>query len=187
MEDFTTHLPYYSILLVILLGAFLIGYFFGRRTKETIPVKTEQVKIPILSRLVPDTSKLNDTKSQVKKVEHIEIDDLSMPGPIRAFKTRERSGSLSRDAKMTIIEEKVDFSTMGRAETHEKDDFQKIVGIGPYVEEQLNDIRIYKFSQLAKMTDQDINGITQLIEFFPGRIHRDDWRSQAAALEAAKV
>jgi predicted flap endonuclease-1-like 5' DNA nuclease len=186
MENFTTHLPYYAVLLVMLLGAFLIGYFFGGKTKETIVVKTEQVKVPLSSGLGLNMNKSKDNANPIKKVEHIEIDDLSKPGPIRAMKTRERSGSLSSDAKISILEDKIDFSTMGRAEPHEKDDFQKIVGIGPYVEEQLNGIRIYKFSQLANMTDQDINGITQLIEFFPGRIHRDDWRGQAAALQTYK-
>jgi predicted flap endonuclease-1-like 5' DNA nuclease len=186
MEDFTTHLPYYAVLLVMFLGAFLIGYFFGGKSKDTIVIKTEEVEVPLSKGLEADAPKSQDKKNPVKKVEHIEIDDLSKPGPVRAMKTRERSGSLSSDAKISIIEEKIDFSTMGRAEPHEKDDFQKIVGIGPFVEEQLNDIRIYKYSQLAKMTDQDINGITQLIEFFPGRIHRDDWRGQAAALQTDK-
>ncbi|BAO56256.1 hypothetical protein [Nonlabens marinus] len=180
MEDFNLHLPYYAIIAAMLLGAFLIGYFFGGRSQKTIVVKTEQVKVPLSPNAQTEDQKSEPKASKAQ--ERIDIDELSRPGPVRAMKTRERSGSLSSDAKTTIIEEKLDFSTLGRGDRHNKDDFQKIVGIGPFVEEKLNEIGIYNYSQLSNMTDQDMLGITQLIDFFPGRIHRDDWKGQAAAL-----
>ncbi|WP_194852639.1 hypothetical protein [Nonlabens antarcticus] len=186
MEDFITHLPYYAILLVMLLGAFVIGYIFGARSKKVIVVKTEKVRVPLTpndkTHLKPDSKKNSENGGH----NPIDLDDLSKPGSIRAMKTRERSGTLSSDVKTSIVEDKIDFSTIGRAEPHEKDDLQRIVGIGPYVEDQLNDIGIYKYSQLANMSDPDIIGITSLIDFFPGRIHRDDWKGQAALFKTEK-
>ncbi len=188
MEDFQLHLPYYIVLIMMLFGSFLVGYFFGGKSKERIVVKTEQVKVPLASSSNIGKSAKDDFSATdgTKAAGRLEIDELSRPGPVRAMKTRERSGSLSDDAKVSMIEDKIDFVTLGRAEPHEKDDFQKIVGVGPFVEEKLNEIGIYTYSQLANMTDHDINGITQLIDFFPGRIHRDDWKGQAGALKASK-
>lgn len=180
MEDLSTHLPYYTILFAILFGAYLIGYIFGTRSQKSIVVKTEKVKVPLSPNASSETSSKEAAKKSDEKTSRLEIDELSRPGPIRAMKTRERSGSLSDDARTSIIEEKLDFSRMGRGNAGSKDDFQKIVGIGPFVEEKLNNIGIYNFTQLANMSPSDMVGITQLIEFFPGRIQRDDWKGQAA-------
>jgi len=185
MDELTTHLSFYAVLVMMLLGAFLIGYFFGSRSKKVLVVKTEQVPVP-LSPATQTPTESSEVRTTRNPSGRIEIDELSSPGPIRALKTRERSGSLSSDAKSLIVEDKLDFSTMGRGDVNKKDDLQKIVGIGPFVEEKLNEIGIYNYSQLANMTEEDTNGVTQLIEFFPGRIQRDDWVGQAAVLGAEK-
>jgi predicted flap endonuclease-1-like 5' DNA nuclease len=62
------------------------------------------------------------------------------------------------------------------------DDPTKIEGIGPYIEERLNNIGIYNYDQISKLEVSDIRIITELIEFFPGRIERDNWVKQANAL-----
>ena len=115
-------------------------------------------------------------------MQRIEIDDISEPGKIRAMKTRERAGRLSDEVKTVMASKIIDFSNIGTGDKAQSDDFQKIVGIGSFVEEKLNTIGIYNYSQLAQMTDADINAITKVIEFFPGRIHRDDWKGQAKDL-----
>ncbi|PRP66527.1 hypothetical protein [Nonlabens agnitus] len=180
MEDILTNWTFYAILVVMLFGAFIIGYFFGNSSNKTVVVKTEKVVVPLASSTPkPAEQDANEDKQDKKR---IEIDELSRPGPIRALKTRERSGSLSNDAKMSLAEEKLDFESIGRGDRHNKDDFQKIIGIGPFIEEKLNSIGIYNFSQLANMSDKDMEAITALIDFFPGRIHRDDWKGQAKKL-----
>ncbi len=77
----------------------------------------------------------------------------------------------------------LDFSGLGMAEASDRDDLTKIKGIGPYIEGRLNDIGIYTFEQISKITDSDIDHITELIEFFPGRIKRDNWKGQAQSLQ----
>jgi len=56
---------------------------------------------------------------------------------------------------------------------------KKIGGVGPFIEEKLNRIGIYTFEQIASMTTEQAGKINEAIEFFPGRIQRDDWVSQA--------
>jgi predicted flap endonuclease-1-like 5' DNA nuclease len=76
----------------------------------------------------------------------------------------------------------LDFTAMGKAEATERDDLKQINGIGPYIEGKLNAIGVYKYEQISKFTDEDITNVTELIEFFPGRIKRDNWKGQAQDL-----
>lgn len=70
------------------------------------------------------------------------------------------------------------------ATPEQKDPLQKIEGIGPFIEEQLNHIGIYTFKQISQFDDEIINLVTLAIRFFPGRIKRDNWRGQARELVA---
>jgi len=168
----------------MLLGAFLIGYFFGSNANQVVekkftPVNEKATELLDIQKESRDKEEITERK---KAATHIDLEELSRPGPVRALKTRERSGSLSDDAKLSIAEEKLDFETLGRGSRFNKDDFQKIVGIGPFIEEKLNSIGIYNYSQLSKMKESDMDAISSMIDFFPGRIQRDDWKGQAEDL-----
>ncbi len=63
-----------------------------------------------------------------------------------------------------------------------KDNLQLINGIGPFIEEKLNQIGIYAFEQIEQFDDEIIERVTEAIQFFPGRIKRDDWVGQASEL-----
>ncbi len=67
----------------------------------------------------------------------------------------------------------------------EKDDLKKINGIGPFIEEKLNDLGIYTFQQVSQL-DGLLPVLTSAIEFFPGRIERDEWIGQADRLAFMK-
>ncbi|MFK7774225.1 MAG: hypothetical protein AB8F94_18900 [Saprospiraceae bacterium] len=68
-----------------------------------------------------------------------------------------------------------------RANISEKDDLKKIEGIGPFIEMKLNDIGIYTFEQVSMLNEEAVSLITDAIQFFPGRIEKDDWMGQAAS------
>jgi predicted flap endonuclease-1-like 5' DNA nuclease len=67
-----------------------------------------------------------------------------------------------------------------------KDDLKLIHGIGPSIEKKLNALGIYSFRQISEFTPRAIDEITQTIKFFPGRIERDKWVSQARNFEEEK-
>ena len=75
--------------------------------------------------------------------------------------------------------EGIDFGILGVASASEADDLQKIKGIGPFIAEKLNALGIFKFSQLANMTSEIEEEVNIAIEFFPGRVKRDEWVKQA--------
>ena len=78
--------------------------------------------------------------------------------------------------------EGIDFGVLGIASSSDKDDLQEIKGIGPFIEEKLNALGIFKFSQIAKMTSEIEEEVNVAIEFFPGRVKRDEWVKQAGEL-----
>ena len=65
------------------------------------------------------------------------------------------------------------------------DELQQIRGIGDGFERGLNKLGIYQFSQLAGLSASEIVWIEAHLPTFHGRIDRDDWPGQAAALMAA--
>ncbi len=80
----------------------------------------------------------------------------------------------------------LDFSRIGLATADEKDDLKIIKGIGPFIEKKLNSIGIYTFRQIANFTLELEDKVNDIIEFFPGRIRRDEWVRQAEALAKEK-
>ena len=63
----------------------------------------------------------------------------------------------------------------------EPDDLKKILGIGPVLEEKLNEMGIYHYSQIAEFSETDVTNINTHLNF-PGRIERDEWIPQAKEL-----
>ena len=61
------------------------------------------------------------------------------------------------------------------------DDLKKILGIGPVIEEQLNGMGIYHYSQIADFSQSDVDNVNEALAF-PGRIERDEWIEQARGL-----
>ena len=94
-------------------------------------------------------------------------------------KALKQAEELERIAKKA---EKIDFATLGVASASEKDDLKSIKGIGPFIEEKLNALGIFTFEQVSKMTTKIEEEVNEAIEFFPGRVRRDEWARQAGEL-----
>ncbi len=103
---------------------------------------------------------LSDQKSKTKKAES-EVDVL------KRIK-----------AKASLI----DFNRIGKGDAKKKDNLQEISGIGPFIEKKLNALGIYQYKQIANFDADDIEKVNDAIEFFPGRVKRDDWVGQAKIL-----
>ncbi|MEO0549576.1 MAG: NADH-quinone oxidoreductase subunit NuoE [Pseudomonadota bacterium] len=67
----------------------------------------------------------------------------------------------------------------------EEDDLKRIKGVGPVNEAALNELGIYKFSQIAAWTPANVDWVEDFMSF-PGRIEREDWIAQAKVLAAGE-
>ena len=90
-----------------------------------------------------------------------------------------------RDESLALIAQRkkfLDYQSFGTATEEEKDDLKMISGIGPFIEERLHALDIFTFRQISKFSDRDIDRINDAIDYFSGRIERDEWVAQAAEL-----
>jgi predicted flap endonuclease-1-like 5' DNA nuclease len=80
----------------------------------------------------------------------------------------------------------LNYKSFGTAKASEMDNLKMISGIGPFIEERLHALDIYTFNQISKFSAHDIDTINDAIEYFAGRIERDEWVPQAKELIHSK-
>lgn len=68
----------------------------------------------------------------------------------------------------------------------ERDDLKLIFGIGPFIERKLAEIDITTYKQIADLSEEDIIRVGEYLNYFPGRIERDNWLSSAKELHMDK-
>ncbi len=121
-----------------------------------------------------------------KKLEEASAKAVEVAKPAEPVKAAEPAKPMDKNQEtlMRIKEKasKIDFGRIGTAEQSDRDDLKLIKGIGPFIEEKLNALGIYKFKQIANFTGEDDDLVNDAIEFFPGRVKRDEWSKQAKDL-----
>ena len=80
------------------------------------------------------------------------------------------------------IENKALLDSVGYAEHGEKSELGQLRGVGPFIEKKLNNLGIYTIKQVSRLNKKDIERVTKLLKYFPGRIERDKWVLQAKEL-----
>lgn len=67
------------------------------------------------------------------------------------------------------------------------DDLKRISGVGPKLEAALHEIGVYRYSQIASWSPQEVAWMDENLVKFKGRVSRDDWVSQATLLAAGET
>lgn len=179
-------------ILVMLFGAALIGYFtafyYYRKKYQSVSDDANDLQQK-LNELEKENNKQNSENHNLKKkylaMEGLyhqslkQIDDLSARQKSVSHQLSEKDDVLLRIAERKKL---LNFESFGKATANEKDDLQKISGIGPFIESKLHALDIYTFEQISRFSTEDIKTINDAIEFFPGRIERDEWVAQAKEL-----
>jgi predicted flap endonuclease-1-like 5' DNA nuclease len=68
-----------------------------------------------------------------------------------------------------------------------RDNLKRIKGIGPAIEKTLNEMGIWRFSQIASMSEYEMDRVAQRLPGFRSRIYREDWMGQAREFEERKA
>ena len=71
---------------------------------------------------------------------------------------------------------------LGTVDPSKKDDLKLVSGVGPKLEGVLNEIGIFTFEQVSKMTKSEYDLLDSITGSFPGRAERDNWAEQAKTL-----
>lgn len=194
-NEFINQLPDYLGVFLLMFSAFLIGYFSAwalQRSKYTKMLKKVKRQAN-LTKLNTPSSSISDidtifTEIKPKIVEVVkqtQQESIDKRKEEIATKTAEEIVEKARTSYITYSKNKpeLNFENFGYGSKEDKDDLTQINGIGPYIEQRLNEIGIYNFDQISRFHEEDIRILTELIDFFPGRIERDNWVAQAASLK----
>ncbi len=181
--EYINQLPNLIGIFILMLSSFIIGYFSGwwlqkGKSRAFINKLKGQVNAAKHQQKVNDIETIF-TEIEPKIVEVVKKTQKEIVKPEEVLeKTRSNFVTYTKDKP------KLDYDTIGVAHSFERDDLTKIEGIGPYIEEKLNEIDIYTYEQISKLTTSDIRALTEIIDFFPGRIERDNWVGQAKSFIA---
>ena len=63
-----------------------------------------------------------------------------------------------------------------------RDKLQRIKGVGPAIEKTLNEVGIFRFEQIAEISEYEIDRVAKRLKGFRSRIYREDWVGQAREL-----
>ncbi len=102
--------------------------------------------------------------AQARELVNAEENRINLLEQIRAKKTR------------------IYFDRIGTAHKDNADELTLISGIGGWINQKLNALDIYTFKQISNFSDEDVHIVAEAIEYFPGRIERDEWILQAHEL-----
>lgn len=91
------------------------------------------------------------------------------------------------DAEELLAPEELQDLIEDDAEGHDVDDLKLIKGVGPAIEKTLNEMGICLFSQIAAMSEYEIDRVANKLKGFRSRIYREDWIGQARDLHDQKV
>ncbi|HNP37525.1 MAG TPA: hypothetical protein PKK10_16885 [Woeseiaceae bacterium] len=68
------------------------------------------------------------------------------------------------------------------ADYRARDNLKEIKGVGPAIEKTLHELGIFRFGQIAEMSEYDIDRVARHLKGFRSRIYREDWIGQARHL-----
>ena len=188
-----------SLLLVAAIIGYITAWLYYKSIYEKKINDIESEKSILnnqITSLLSDKSKLETSLGEKnKEIEHLvlevsalkalhaeavhETDDMTLKNKRNEQLLYEKDEALVNIAQRKHL---LDYKSFGTATADEKDDLKMISGIGPFIEERLHALDIFTFEQISKFTSRDIDTISDAIEYFSGRIERDEWVAQATEL-----
>jgi predicted flap endonuclease-1-like 5' DNA nuclease len=168
---------------VMTLVAFLIGYIGSHLYSKIVLKKKLATQSDTIKNLKETIDNLQDELD--RKADGVFRKD-RMDEEFDHLKVRNRAFSQEVISEKLVEKDYTDlinFERIGKATVSDKNELQQIIGIGPYTEAKLNELGIYTFDQISRLTKEDIEIITKLIKFFPDRIKNDRWVAKAIRLK----
>lgn len=178
-----TLLEQFIPLLIVMLGTFIVGYvtayfLISKQYKTKISKLKNEVNAALTTAQAKDIETIfTEIKPKildiVKENQKQHTNPLTTPIPQK-----------TKTTYVTYVKHKpsLNFDSIGKGNSNAPDDLTKIDGIGPYLEERLNEIGIYNFHQISNLKISDVRLISDLIELFPTRIESEKWIEQATSL-----
>ena len=132
---------------------------------QSKPAKAEEAPKVVPSKDLPGQSELADKKGEWK------------------YEAKADAAAEATDASDATDEKEPE--TLSAAREGGADDLKLLKGVGPKLEQTLNELGFFHFDQVAAWTDAEIAWVDSRLKF-KGRIERDGWVEQAKQLAAGE-
>lgn len=162
---------------------------FSQHKANEISLERDRLQQQLLELESSVSSKQQNSLTSQAQLEQLETEAGTLRYRIRQLefqnKEHEESYAKLKNELETLQSERkekpafTDHPFVRPVEPDEKDDLTAIKGIGPFIEKRLNMLGIYTFKQLSELTPELVDRVGNAIEFFPGRIERENWIGQA--------
>ena len=167
------------------IGIFIgtIGFFFVLFLlyARTFPVIAQAEVKSILKSSGERYKKLREAGQPLYQIKKLSQSTETAVAPKEVKRTIEKTEPVAPEANALLDS----IGTFDPA-TQKPDDLKKVKGIGPKMEKTLNQIGIYSFAQVGRMTNKEYDLLDSITGAFPGRAQRDDWAGQAKTLNNKK-
>ena len=155
------------------------GVVAGRAAAEPTPAAPERPK--------PAAKQAEDAKKEAapKKKAPVKKSDAATPAQPEAAAAKVTEPKTAPKAEATeTVEEKAP-ETLTAAREGGADDLKLLKGVGPKLEQTLNELGFFHFDQIAKWTEAEVAWVDARLKF-KGRIERDGWIDQAKQLASGE-
>ncbi|MCK5502655.1 MAG: NADH-quinone oxidoreductase subunit E, partial [Tritonibacter mobilis] len=155
------------------------GVVAGRAAAEPTPAAPERPK--------PAAKQAEDAKKEAapKKKAPVKKSDAATPAQTEAAAAKVTEPKAEPKAEATeTVEEKAP-ETLTAAREGGADDLKLLKGVGPKLEQTLNELGFFHFDQIAKWTEAEVAWVDARLKF-KGRIERDGWIDQAKQLASGE-
>ncbi len=155
------------------------GVVAGRAAAEPTPAAPERPK--------PAAKQAEDAKKETapKKKAPVKKSDAATPAQPEAAAAKVTEPKAEPKAEATeTVEEKAP-ETLTAAREGGADDLKLLKGVGPKLEQTLNELGFFHFDQIAEWTGAEVAWVDARLKF-KGRIERDGWIEQARQLAAGE-
>ncbi|GAB3899231.1 hypothetical protein GCM10028803_19980 [Larkinella knui] len=176
-------------ILILLAIAALVGYFLARLITNSrisglrVALAEQENALAECHRKRKATAAVAAAPPATKKTEYTNAKTVASTNTIVSTAETDEENVFRKIASRAS---ELNFNRIGYATLSNADDLKEIVGVGPFFERKLHTLGIFTFRQLANFTTEDVEKVSDIIEFFPDRIEREDWVGQATQLYKAK-
>lgn len=144
---------------------------------------------PLIEKFRQRNDAANDLESELAKAHNriAELEEAVDPDQTRVEPVCDPDSLTNgRDASNEAIEAVEDNLAAQEPSNGSRDKLQDIKGVGPSIEKTLNEMGIFRFRQIAEMSEYDIDRVANRLKGFRSRIYREDWIGQARELRDQK-
>ena len=78
-------------------------------------------------------------------------------------------------ARIKGLSGQLNLGRIGSGSLADKDNLKRLPGLGAFAERKLNAVGIYKFSQIAKLTDEDQDNLNKILDLPKDKMQKAGW------------